>query len=71
MYGGDNEYGIISQAVHDVFLEIDTQRIAQQPPKIKLECSMYEIYKESICDLMGENEKEIKIKENVYGNIEM
>lgn len=38
---------------------------------ISLSCSMFEIYKENICDLMNDRQKDIKIKENSTGNVQI
>jgi type IV secretory pathway ATPase VirB11/archaellum biosynthesis ATPase len=43
MFGSPDEMGIIPQAVNDIFVEME--RIVNRMKDIKLECSMYEIYK--------------------------
>lgn len=53
MFGGQDSFssGIIPLSIEDIFKNIDSMR--QNPGKITLSCSMYQIYKEIICDLMS------------------
>lgn len=37
----------------------------------QISCSMLEIYKENICDLLSDKQKDIKIKENANGKVQI
>lgn len=63
MFGDDENYhvGIIPQVIDDLFTEIQVQK-SMGVKQIVLSCSMFQIYKETIGDLMTDRQKDIKIK---------
>ena len=56
MLGENSDAGVIPRMINDIFDAIE-ERKKCQAENIVLSFSIYEIYKENICDLMGESQK--------------
>lgn len=63
------ERGIILQAISDIFWNLEMMK--DESSEVSLSCSMLEIYKESLIDLLADESKDLKIKDNAANGVQI